>query len=150
MCSQTWRERVRRSPAWDSIASMSRLRWSPTCPFSKRPEERVGQLRRRRVPAGVADHEPAAGLEDPRHLVDRPLWVGEVVQRGGTDERREAAVVEGQRIAWSEHELDVGGGVGGREQAGARELEHAVGQVDPDGSLDARGHVDHQRARTAG
>ena len=79
----------------------------PDVPLLEAPEERVGQLRRQCIPAGVADHKPPAGRKYPRHLVDRSLWVGEVVQRGRTDECREAPVVEGVRIARSEQEVDV-------------------------------------------
>jgi hypothetical protein len=111
-------------------------------------EERVSQLRRRRVPAGVADDNGAAGREHARHLVDRALWLGEVVQRGGTDERREIAVGEGEGVARSEAELDVreAARAGALKQAGARDLQHAVGQVEPDRSLHAMGDLADQRA----
>ena len=85
-----------RSPALVTIASMSRLRWRPTC-----------ELRGQGVPGHVADHEPAARLENARHLVDGGLGIGEVVKRSRTDERGEAGVLEGQRVARCLDELDV-------------------------------------------
>ena len=140
-----------RSPAQVTIASISRLRRRPTWPFSKR--RMSGSASLVVIPSrAVADHEPPARRENARHLVDRGLRVGEVVQCGSADERREACVLEWQRVAGRLHELDVPevvGAVGGAQTCPG-ELQHPVREVDPDGPLDVRRDLDDKRSRPAG
>jgi hypothetical protein len=58
------------------------------------PTEEVRDPRGREVGAGIADHEPAAGSQDPGHLTNCQNWVRIMVEGVRTEHSRELPVAE--------------------------------------------------------